>query len=382
MASLHDPPPADRHDDGLRVRVRQDPPIPLDAELDCRSGELLAIVGPSGSGKTTLLRAIAGLVRPAQGLIRCASQVWLDLERGIRVAPQQRRVGLVFQHYALFPHLTALANVACALGHLPRSQRAERARRLLELVHLHGLEERKPARLSGGQCQRVALARALAREPAVLLLDEPFSAVDQVTRRKLHQELVLLRQRISTPVVLVTHDLHEATALADRLCVLHQGRTLQTGSPAEVMARPRSALVARLLDMGNVHEATVLAHRPEAGVTLLRWAGYELEAALAPQFEAGAPIAWVIPSSHIVLHRVGRPSRGQRENPVGGIVHESAALGEYTTVIMHVGGDERLALRFSVPTHAARRNGLIRGAAITVSLLVEGIHLMPQEPAG
>lgn len=124
----------------------------------------------------------------------------------------------MFQDYALFPHLSALHNITTALGHLPRGQRTGRARELLKLVHLVGLEECRPTHLSGGQCQRVALARALARDPAVLLLDEPFSAVDQVTRRKLQRELVLLRRAIQVPVVLVTHDLDEAAMLADRLC--------------------------------------------------------------------------------------------------------------------------------------------------------------------
>ncbi len=364
---------------GLYVRVARQHPTVIDAELSCEPGELLAIVGPSGSGKTTLLRVIAGLARPRTGVVHCGGQTWTDLDRGVHRSPQQRRIGLVFQHYALFPHLSALDNVACALGHVPRRERAARARRLLALVHLEGLEPRMPSQLSGGQCQRVALARALAREPSVLLLDEPFSAVDQVTRRKLHQELVLLRRRINTPMVLVTHDLDEARALADRLCVLHHGTTLQTGPPMQVMTRPDSALVARLIDIGNVFEGVVEGHDRHAAVTWLRWQGYLLEARPAVGFAPGTTVSWVVPSSHVVLHRVGRPSRGHRENPVHGIAAEVATLGDYTTVIMHVDGDERTALRFSVPTHVAERNRVVPGTAISVSLLADGIHLLPYE---
>src|SRR5690606_21568120 len=142
-----------------------------------------------------------------------------------RWSPQRRRIGMVFQDYALFPHLSALDNVIVAMGHVPSELRRERAQAWLTQVRLEGLETRYPAQLSGGQRQRVAVARALAREPDILLLDEPFSAVDQVTRRRLQRELARLRESIHIPMVLVTHDLDEANALADRLCVLYGGRS-------------------------------------------------------------------------------------------------------------------------------------------------------------
>jgi molybdate transport system ATP-binding protein len=161
---------------GLAVSLRQSAPIPLAARFDCEGGELLALVGPSGSGKTTILRCIAGLNHPGAGAVSCAGEVWLDTAKRISLAPQRRSVGIVFQHYALFPHMSALKNVEAAMAHVGAGERAARARDLLQLVHLSGLEGRRPRELSGGQQQRVALARALARDPAVLLLDEPFSA--------------------------------------------------------------------------------------------------------------------------------------------------------------------------------------------------------------
>ncbi len=236
----------------LHVWLRQSGPIPLAAELSCNEGELLALVGPSGSGKSTILRTIAGLYWPREGRITCGGSVWFDSKSGVNVPPHERRAGFMFQSYALFPHMTALRNVIAALGHRPRREREAKARELLALVRLQGLENRRPASLSGGEQQRVAVARALAREPAVLLLDEPFSAVDRRTRRKLHAELAELRKAVNIPIVLVTHDLEEAVSLADRMTVLDGGETLQTGKPSELVNAPASARVADALDLSNV----------------------------------------------------------------------------------------------------------------------------------
>lgn len=238
---------ADRR--GLHVHLKQVGPIPLDVEFFCGEGELLALVGPSGAGKSTTLRTIAGLYRPREGSVACDGSTWLETSQGLDLPPHHRRVGLVFQSYALFPHMTALGNVTAAMGHRPCGERAARARELLALVHLESLEQRRPADLSGGQQQRVAMARALAREPAVLLLDEPFSAVDRRTRRKLHRELAELRRAVRIPIVLVTHDIDEAAGLADRMCVIDLGETLQTGRPADLLAAPASARVASALDV-------------------------------------------------------------------------------------------------------------------------------------
>lgn len=368
---------------GLTLTARQPGPIPLDAALEVAPGELVALLGPSGSGKSTLLRVIAGLYRPAAGRVTCRGEVWLDTMAGISRPPQRRRVGLVFQSYALFPHLTALANVAVAMGHRPPAEHERRARELLALVHLAGLEGRRPAALSGGQQQRVAVARALAREPAVLLLDEPFSAVDLVTRRKLQRELAELRRGLAMPILLVTHDLDEAAALADRIAILHHGRTLQSGPPVEVLDRPRDAEVARLVGHRNLFPGEVQGHRPEAGLTLVRGLGRTLEARLQPEWPPGAAVTWLVPPDRVVLHRRDRPSRGEHENPLAGRVGELVVLGETAQVTALLDGSPERPLAFSVPAHVARRNGLAVGIAIGVSLLAEGIHLMPpQRPGG
>jgi len=308
--------------------------------------------------------------------VRCAGETWFDAREGVDLPPQHRRVGLVFQNYALFPHLTALDNVGAALGHLAPAARATRARVLLQQVHLSGLEERRPDELSGGQQQRVAVARALARDPAVLLLDEPFSAVDQVTRGKLQRELARLRESLKIPVVLVTHDLDEARLLADRMVIIHRGTTLQSGTPDEVMLRPCSGDVARLVDLPNIFEGTVSARGPD-GTLHLRWRGYTLEVRNDGGFRPGERVHWVVPSRFVILHRRDKPSRGEHENPVHGVCTECTMLGDNALVSIDVDRDAAAALSFSVPAHTARRNGMVPGAEVRVSLLAEGIHLMP-----
>jgi molybdate transport system ATP-binding protein len=366
-------------DPGLVVRLRQDAPIPLAATFTCRPGEMLALVGPSGSGKSTILRAIAGLYRATNGSVAAHGQIWFDSDTGVWVPAHRRRVGLVFQSYALFPHLTALDNVATALGHLVHGARHARAAELLHLVHLAGLEGRRPAELSGGQQQRVAVARALAREPKVLLLDEPFSAVDKATRQKLYRELAELRRQLLMPVVLVTHDVDEAVMLADRLSLLHHGRTLQDGAPLEVIQRPATVEAARLVGQRNLFDAIVVEHQPAPGFTLLQWCGRILEVERNLAYPVGAVVSWMIPSSHVVLHRRDRPSRGEHENPVPGTITECVSLGENTSCALAVDGHAGLSLAFSVPSHVAARNRLGAGERAAVSLLASGIHLMPPD---
>ena len=195
-------------------------PANLDVDFSLKAGSLTGLFGPSGSGKTTLLRILAGLTMPEQGTIRVSDRVWLDTERGINLPTQQRRVGMVFQDAALFPNMSVRENVAFAA----ENRRDPIVNELLDLVGLSNLADRKPATLSGGQRQRVALIRALARRPQVLLLDEPFSALDHETREQLLAELVRLHQRFGTTTVLVSHQQQEIHRVADQLVELKQGK--------------------------------------------------------------------------------------------------------------------------------------------------------------
>jgi ABC-type sulfate/molybdate transport systems ATPase subunit len=200
--------------------------------------ETVAVVGPSGAGKTSLLRAIAGLERAAKGRITIDKDVWLDSQRGVHVSPERRRVGYLPQDYGLFPHLTVAGNVRFAA----RRERPD----LLERLGIASLASARPAQLSGGERQRVALARALAREPRVLLLDEPFGALDSITRKRLRQELADTLPRLQLPTLIVTHAFEEAAVLARRIGVLDRGALVQIGPAAELVHNPANALVAEL----------------------------------------------------------------------------------------------------------------------------------------
>lgn len=215
-----------------------------DISFDVEPGEVVVLLGPSGSGKTTLLRLIAGLERPDAGSIALNGDLVSDPERGVWVPPERRRVGFVFQDYALFPHMTALQNVAFALPHLSRRERRARAQAMLTQVGVSHLARRYPHELSGGEQQRVALARALAPRPRVLLLDEPFSNLDRGLRVRLRAELKGLLKQLGITAVFVTHDQEEAFELGDRLVVLHQGHIEQIGSPQEILQTPKTRFVA------------------------------------------------------------------------------------------------------------------------------------------
>lgn len=359
----------------LQVTLRQTSPIPLEVEFACAARDLLAIVGPSGGGKSTCLRAVAGLVRPDRGKIVCNGETWLDTDSGIDVPTHRRRVGFVFQHYGLFPHLSARENVAAAISGASKAARHAKAEELLDKVRLSGLEERTPHELSGGQQQRVAMARALAREPSVLLLDEPFSAVDEATRKRLQLEMLALRKTLSIPVLLVTHHLEEASLLAGHMCLIHRGRSLQTGTTFDVLHRPVSTEAARLVGEPNIFAGEIARHQPSKGLTLITWAGRTLEVALNTDFAVGETVKWLVPMAEIILHRRNRPSRGERENPVDGVIGECIEIGDMTRVTLRVDGEAN-PVQLLVPTHTARRNTLAAGAKARVSLLAEGIHLM------
>ena len=218
----------------------------LDAALTVGPSECLALAGPSGAGKTTLLRIAAGLTRADHGIVECGGEVWLDTARGVTLPPERRRVGFLFQDYALFGNLSAWRNVAFGMKRVSRGKRRDRAVALLERFGMSAHADALPRTLSGGERQRVALARALARDPRALLLDEPLSALDARTRAGAARELTALMGDAGVPTLLVTHDFAEAALLADRVAVIDGGRVVQTGTAAELAGAPASAFVADL----------------------------------------------------------------------------------------------------------------------------------------
>jgi len=221
--------------------------------------EPLSILGPSGSGKTMLLRCIAGLERTSKGRVAVDNRVLLDTTRGIQVPARERRVGMLFQHFALFPHRTVADNIAFGLHVLSHEERSKRVKALMVRTHISGLEDRFPRQLSGGEQQRAALARALAIDPEVLLLDEPLSALDTHLRSQLEAQLQETFASFRGPALLVTHNIEEAYRLGKRMLVLSRGRVAAFGDKEEVFRRPPSLEVARLTGCKNFSRARLVS---------------------------------------------------------------------------------------------------------------------------
>lgn len=285
--------------------------------LEVGRGELVAVLGPSGSGKTTLLRLIAGLERPDDGRLMIGGS---DMTA---TPAERRRVGLVFQHYNLFPHLDVARNIA--FGMAPGDDQPARIEALLALVELDGLGRRRPHQLSGGQRQRAALARALAAEPAALLLDEPFGALDAVVRRSLRATLRRIHETAGTPTILVTHDQEEAMEMADRVVVLNHGVIEQSGAPQALYDHPASEFVFRFMGAGNRIEGLVTEGRFRGG-------GLTLEATRA---DAGTAAAMFRP--HDVALEDGQSNAVIcRITPSGPAVSALAKLDQGQEIELHL----------------------------------------------
>jgi len=237
------------------------PTIRAALQVPLEPAVVTVLFGPSGSGKTTLLRCLAGLDVPNSGTIRFGQESWFDGAHGVHVPPQQRGVGLLFQEYALFPHLTVEHNIGYGLRRSPVAERATRVQQIARLLNIADLLQRRPGRLSGGQRQRVALARAIAPRPRLLLLDEPLSALDAPTREDLRGELRRLLEQTGVPSVVVTHDRVEAMVLGDRMAVLAEGSIRQVSAVPEVFSSPADVVVARVVGTENVIPAHVLELR-------------------------------------------------------------------------------------------------------------------------
>ncbi len=221
--------------------------------------EILAILGPSGSGKTMTLQCIAGLLKPDEGHIELNGKVLFDSKKEVNLPPQKRNVGFVFQNYALFPHLTVTENIAYGIRNLPANEIKARIKQLLEMVHIQGLASRYPRQLSSGQQQRTALARALATGPEVLLLDEPFSALDAMRREQLEFELLELQNSYKGNMLFVTHDLSQGYKLSSRIAVYESGKVIQFDSKENVIASPASRTVAKLTGFRNLIEGSIVS---------------------------------------------------------------------------------------------------------------------------
>jgi molybdate transport system ATP-binding protein len=361
----------------LEVRLRQSAPVPLDVEFACDPGDVLAIFGPSGSGKTTILRSVAGLRHPADGWVRSGAVPWTDTAAGIALPPHRRPVGYVFQEYALFPHLTALGNVLTALRHHPRAARQARATELLARVHLSGREHRRPHELSGGERQRVALARALARDPAVLLLDEPFAAVDRSVRRRLQHEIDALRRALRVPIVFVTHDFDDVVRLATHLLLLDGGRMVAHGPIASLTSRPDLGWVGEAVGLGSVFDGRVQRTGLPHGLVEVAFDGGTLLASTR-LFPPGHSVRVRIPAREIVL-ATGEPRGLSPHNALAGTVtaiHEDPSR-DHVIVQLAVGAVRLLA---EVTRDTIERLAIAPGATLFALVKSVSIQLVPGEP--
>ena len=296
-------------------------------DLAVARGELLPILGPSGSGKTTMRTVVAGFEWPDEGAVRLAG-------REITHAPPAKRdIGMVFQNYALFPHMTVAANVAFPLEmrRVPRAAIAERVTRALAQVDLAGYEERLPRQLSGGQQQRVALARAIVFDPPLLLLDEPFGALDRKLREQMQIEVKHLQRRLGLTTLFVTHDQEEALVLSDRIAVMSQGRIEQLGSPVEIYDEPATLFVNNFIGSSNLLKGRVEAVWSE-GYQVALEAGATWTLAAKGRFEVGAPVLVSVRPEQMVLADEPAPGRLpvslKLSLPIGGaLIHDVTAAG-------------------------------------------------------
>jgi putrescine transport system ATP-binding protein len=296
-----------------------------DVSLRIYKGEMFALVGASGCGKTTLLRMLAGFADPSAG------RILIDGVDMAAVPPHERPVNMMFQSYALFPHMTVESNVGYGLRRLPLAAREkqQRIQEALEMVQLGALGQRKPHQLSGGQRQRVALARALIRRPKVLLLDEPLSALDKKLREQTQFELMDLQYKLGITFVVVTHDQDEAMALASRIAVMDKGRVVQVGTPAEIYEFPRSRFVADFVGTTNFFEGTVCGCEPGLVRVQCAETGGELLVDDPGTFGLGQRVWVALRPEKVRLDK--QPANGVRVNQLRGTVWELGYLGNRST---------------------------------------------------
>ncbi len=363
------------------------PGFSLDVEWAAAEG-VVVLFGPSGAGKTLTLQCLAGLVRPAGGRIVVDGRVLYDARAGVDLPPQARRVGYVFQGYALFPHLTVRSNIAFGLRGSPPEERARRVGAIIARLGLEGLEERYPADLSGGQKQRVALGRALAIEPSLVLLDEPLSALDAPLRRALRDELRAILADWGVPAVVVTHDVAEAYQLGDWVIVYEAGRVSQAGPRRELLLRPASESVARILGYRNLLRGVVSDVSP--GRVRLAWRGQHLEAGAPPDPsripKPGNPVTFFVrPEDLRLIRKDGPPpDPAHHTNLLNGRVVREVDLGVTRTLLVRLDAEGEPAqgeydLEIDVPRFVYEMLRLDRERAWQFSIHWGSLHILAGE---
>jgi molybdate transport system ATP-binding protein len=320
----------------VRARKRLSPRFLIDVAFDAAPGVTI-LFGESGSGKTSLLRCVAGLTQPDEGRIVIGDRVLFDAATSVHIEPARRHVGFVFQHLALFPHLTAAENIAYGLSQLPAPERVDRTAAIAASFRIAHLLGRRPGEISGGERQRVGLARSLVTDPAILLLDEPLSALDRGTQSRIIEDLRQWNDARRIPILYVTHSQREAFALGERVLLLQDGAIVADGTPDQVMNAPSQESIAQLAGFENLLGAAVVDRRPDAGVMVTRLAGtaVDLETPLA-DIEVGRPVRVAIRAGDILL-ATERPHGLSARNIVPGTIATLTRRGATVRAAVDIG---------------------------------------------
>lgn len=406
----------------LEISIRKQFPkgAKLDISFETDAG-FTVLFGRSGAGKSVTLASIAGLTRPDSGRISVGGRVFFDSADKVNVRPQDRRVGYVFQHYALFPHLTVAQNIEIGLKYGQGRKRrdggepgqrqggdagqvaaadnqggalgsqggqqpvpAMKLDELIDELGIASLMDRRPDQLSGGQQQRVAIARALSGQPDILLLDEPFSALDAPVRDRLRSLVRRIQQRHGFQVLLITHQPFEAYNLAEKLIVIENGSVVQQGTPDSVFYRPDKVSIARLVGVKNIFDGEIVALTDDhikilaSGVTFEADVPGNLRAleGAARALSIGDKITWCIRPEDVMILRGDRPHQKEavRENQLGGVITEAEKHGP-TWELLFV-GENGMPLKIQVPAHAGEMLGAAPGVRVGVSLKRKSIHVI------
>lgn len=372
----------------------------LDIELSLNN-ELAVLFGPSGSGKSITLNMLSGIVKPEKGIVNINGKDVFNSEKNINVPMRDRRIGYLFQDYALFPHMTVFENIAYGISHLSKTKIKSKIEELIYLMRLEGLENRHPSQISGGQKQRTALARILAVEPDILLLDEPFSALDYQVREKLRQELIAIHERFPITTIFVTHDMEEAFMLGERIAVMNNGRVEQFGAREEVFYKPKTRNVAKFIGARNIFHGVVKSidnsgviieskdiGNVKAQITTEGHGSWVMgqeknripapcPLPLAPVFNIGQNVCFGIRPEEIMIIRPDRPlDKRVQDNLVEGTVTGIMAKGTGYTIYFTAKHNKDVNLKIDIPNIAFRRLAISKDKDITVCLKKECIWII------
>ncbi|MGH8798675.1 MAG: ABC transporter ATP-binding protein [Casimicrobiaceae bacterium] len=312
-----------------------------DLDLDIERGEFLTLLGPSGSGKTTTLMLLAGFETPTGG------EILLEGKSLSRVPPHQRNIGMVFQNYALFPHMSVADNIGFPLSvrGVPAAELGRRVERALDMVQLGGFGQRRPAQLSGGQQQRVAVARALVFEPKLILMDEPLGALDKQLREQMQLEIRRLHQRLGVTMIYVTHDQAEALTMSDRIAVFHRGRIQQLDTPKQMYEYPKSAFVARFIGENNRLEGSTETMADGHCTIRIKDSDARIEGTLVEPVQVGGPVTVSLRPERVQIRAAGHTIEGRRGCCLAGTLREIIYLGDHVRARVMLNGSEEFMVK-------------------------------------